>query len=215
MLRSLLLKALLLFLALMPAAAVAAPWQLAPATRVAVDVAWEGRTVTVRFPTLSGQIDFDRDHPERAQADDQRRHRRRHHRRRRGRRAAAQQGLSRRRGIPGDHLPSRQAHPDLQEHRRRRRPDHPARRDAARRLQGRGHPLRPVRRRPGPLRGRLRPDRQHRPHRVRLDRRPAAGRGGAAGAHPPADDARNNAGARHHRAAGAGSPARCTGRWRR
>lgn len=65
----LLLKALLLFLALMPAAAVAAPWQLAPETRVAVDVAWEGRTVAVRFPTLSGQIDFDRDHPERAQAE--------------------------------------------------------------------------------------------------------------------------------------------------
>ena len=62
------LKALIVFLALIPAAAFAAPWQLAPETTVAVDVGWQGNTVTVRFPTLSGRIDFDRDHPERAQA---------------------------------------------------------------------------------------------------------------------------------------------------
>ncbi len=62
------LKRLVLILALLPAAAAAAPWQLAPATTVAVDVAWQGRTVPVRFPTLAGQIDFDRDHPERAKA---------------------------------------------------------------------------------------------------------------------------------------------------
>ena len=67
------LKRLVLILALLPAAAAAAPWQLAPATTVAVDVAWQGRTVPVRFPTLAGQIDFDEDHPERAKADDQRR----------------------------------------------------------------------------------------------------------------------------------------------
>ena len=63
------LKCLVLILALLPVAALAAPWQLSPETTVAVDVGWEGRTVTVRFPTQSGQIDFDRDHPERARAE--------------------------------------------------------------------------------------------------------------------------------------------------
>jgi polyisoprenoid-binding protein YceI len=62
------LKRLLLLLVLAPAPALAAPWQLQPDTSVTVDVGWEGRTVQVRFPTLSGQIDFDKDHPERARA---------------------------------------------------------------------------------------------------------------------------------------------------
>ena len=62
------LKRLVLILALVPAPALAAPWQLQPDTAVTVDVGWEGRTVQVRFPTLSGEIDFDKDHPERARA---------------------------------------------------------------------------------------------------------------------------------------------------
>lgn len=63
------LKRLALVLALLPAPAIAAPWQLSPETKVAVDVAWEGRVVAVRFPTISGRIDFDEDHPERAKAE--------------------------------------------------------------------------------------------------------------------------------------------------
>jgi polyisoprenoid-binding protein YceI len=59
---------LVLLLLLLPGLARAAPWQLDPETSVTVDVAWEGRTVQVRFPTLSGQIDFDADHPDRARA---------------------------------------------------------------------------------------------------------------------------------------------------
>ena len=52
----------------MPAAAAAAPWQLDPATSIAVDVPWEGATVTVRFPPPTGSVDFDPDHPETARA---------------------------------------------------------------------------------------------------------------------------------------------------
>ena len=62
------LKHLFLLLALLPLPAFAATWQLEPETAVSVDVAWEGRTVEVRFPTLSGQIDFDERHPDRARA---------------------------------------------------------------------------------------------------------------------------------------------------
>jgi polyisoprenoid-binding protein YceI len=59
---------LLLLLALLPLPAAAAPWTLDPATTVAADVAWQGRTVEVRFPTVTGAVDFDADHPERARA---------------------------------------------------------------------------------------------------------------------------------------------------
>ena len=59
---------LILLAALLPAAAVAAPWKLDPATTVTADVGWQGRTVEVRFPTLSGDIDFDQNRPERARA---------------------------------------------------------------------------------------------------------------------------------------------------
>lgn len=52
-----------------PVVALAAPWQLLPDTSVAVDVPWQGRTVTVRFPDLSGTIDFDQNHPDRTEAD--------------------------------------------------------------------------------------------------------------------------------------------------
>jgi len=59
---------LVVLLLLLPAATLAASWQLDPETRVAVDVAWQGRTVEVRFPNLAGEIDFDEAHPERARA---------------------------------------------------------------------------------------------------------------------------------------------------
>lgn len=59
---------LIFMLAVLPALAAAAPWRLDPATEVTVDVAWEGRVVPVRFPELSGAIDFDAEHPERARA---------------------------------------------------------------------------------------------------------------------------------------------------
>jgi polyisoprenoid-binding protein YceI len=62
------LKRLMLLLALVPAPGLAAPWQLDPDTAVSVDVPWQGKTVEVRFPTLSGQVDFDADHPDRARA---------------------------------------------------------------------------------------------------------------------------------------------------
>jgi polyisoprenoid-binding protein YceI len=65
MLRCLCLLAGLLAL---PLPAAAAPWKLEPATTVAVDVTWQGRVVTVRFPELDGRIDFDAARPEQAKA---------------------------------------------------------------------------------------------------------------------------------------------------
>lgn len=62
------LKPLLVILALLPLAAAAAPWKLDPATTVTADVGWQGKTVQVRFPSLSGEIDFDEKHPERTRA---------------------------------------------------------------------------------------------------------------------------------------------------
>jgi polyisoprenoid-binding protein YceI len=56
----------LLFLLAPPA--LAAPWSIDPGTAVVAEVGWQGRTVEVRFPTLSGAIDFDEARPERAQA---------------------------------------------------------------------------------------------------------------------------------------------------
>ena len=62
------LARLALVLALLPAAADAAPWRLDPATTIAVDVPWEGSAVTVRFPAPTGSVDFDPEHPETARA---------------------------------------------------------------------------------------------------------------------------------------------------
>jgi polyisoprenoid-binding protein YceI len=59
---------LVLALLVLPVPARAAPWVLDPATAVAVDVEWEGQTVEVRFPTISGEVDFDRDRPGSARA---------------------------------------------------------------------------------------------------------------------------------------------------
>jgi polyisoprenoid-binding protein YceI len=63
------LRCVVFVLMLVPFAAAAAPWRLDPATEVRVDVGWQGKTVPVRFPTLGGTIDFDKDHPGRAQAE--------------------------------------------------------------------------------------------------------------------------------------------------
>ncbi len=59
---------LIALLVLLPLPAVAAPWKLEPGTTISVVVGWQGRDVTVRFPTLNGQVDFDQAHPERAKA---------------------------------------------------------------------------------------------------------------------------------------------------
>ncbi len=62
------LKPLLVILGLLPLPALAAPWKLDPGTTVTADVAWEGKNVQVRFPSLTGDIDFDEKHPERTRA---------------------------------------------------------------------------------------------------------------------------------------------------
>ena len=67
MLKQLLLA--LTALALQPDFAAAAAWKLDPSTAVVADVGWHGQVVKVRFPTLSGQIDFDQNHPETADAN--------------------------------------------------------------------------------------------------------------------------------------------------
>lgn len=59
---------LALMLWCLPALAWGAPWRLDPETRVAVDVAWQGSVVEVRFPSLSGLIDFDAERPDTARA---------------------------------------------------------------------------------------------------------------------------------------------------
>jgi polyisoprenoid-binding protein YceI len=62
------LQRLLFILALLPLPALAAPWNLDPGTTVTADVAWEGRNVQVRFPSLTGDVDFDEKHPDRTRA---------------------------------------------------------------------------------------------------------------------------------------------------
>lgn len=61
-------RLLCLLLMLLPAVAAAAPWRLDPATTVAVDVPWQGQTVTVRFPPPTGSVDFDPERPQTAKA---------------------------------------------------------------------------------------------------------------------------------------------------
>ena len=67
MFRAFCLLAALIVPSLGPAAA-AAPWRLDPTSSIAVDVAWQGSTVEVRFPAFAGTVDFDPEHPERARA---------------------------------------------------------------------------------------------------------------------------------------------------
>ncbi len=62
------LKVLLAFLLLAAAPATARTWSLDASTSVAVDVTWRGSVVEVRFPRLSGQIEFDETRPETARA---------------------------------------------------------------------------------------------------------------------------------------------------
>lgn len=50
---------LALFLLALPAAALADPWKLDPATTVTVMAPWLGGMVPIRFPKLEGAIDFD------------------------------------------------------------------------------------------------------------------------------------------------------------
>jgi polyisoprenoid-binding protein YceI len=57
----------LLSLAL-PALAAAAPWTLDPATTVGAWIEWQGRPIAVRFPGLTGQVEFDARQLERARA---------------------------------------------------------------------------------------------------------------------------------------------------
>jgi polyisoprenoid-binding protein YceI len=58
----------LLAILVIAAGAAASAWRLDPATRIAADVAWQGRSVEVRFPDVAGAVEFDPDHPERARA---------------------------------------------------------------------------------------------------------------------------------------------------
>jgi polyisoprenoid-binding protein YceI len=62
------IRLLLMLLLFLPGVASAAPWRLDPGTAITVDVGWQGRTVVVRFPSLSGEVDFDADRPESARA---------------------------------------------------------------------------------------------------------------------------------------------------
>lgn len=68
MLARAMLRLLCLLACLAPAPALAESWRLDPGTRIAVDVAWQGRTVEVRFPRFSGRIEFDEDRPQAADA---------------------------------------------------------------------------------------------------------------------------------------------------
>jgi polyisoprenoid-binding protein YceI len=62
------LRPLFVILVLLPLPAFAAPWKLDPGTTVTADVTWQGKSVQVRFPSLSGEIDFDQAHPDRTRA---------------------------------------------------------------------------------------------------------------------------------------------------
>lgn len=62
------LRVLCLIVCLLPVTGAAEPWRLLPGTRVVADVAWRGQSVEVRFPTVTGEIDFDAERPETAQA---------------------------------------------------------------------------------------------------------------------------------------------------
>lgn len=53
------LLGLALFCLAAPGAALAAAWQLDPRTTVAASIEWNGNPIEVRFPGLSGDVDFD------------------------------------------------------------------------------------------------------------------------------------------------------------
>lgn len=58
-------RMLLVCLAGMPVAAAADTWRLDPSTTIEAEVEWQGKSVPVRFPGASGDIDFDAAHPDR------------------------------------------------------------------------------------------------------------------------------------------------------
>ncbi len=62
------LRCLLAVLLLAAAPVAARTWSLDASTSVAVDVTWRGSVVEVRFPRLSGHIEFDETRPETARA---------------------------------------------------------------------------------------------------------------------------------------------------
>lgn len=59
---------LVLALSFLPQGAAALPWALSPETAVSTVVTWRGSSVVVRFPALSGAVDFDEKRPEAARA---------------------------------------------------------------------------------------------------------------------------------------------------
>lgn len=63
------LRALLIVAILVCGSAQAASWRISPETSVTVLVPWRGLTVTMRFPDISGTVEFDERRPETARAD--------------------------------------------------------------------------------------------------------------------------------------------------
>jgi len=59
---------LLALLLLLPALAAAAPWILDPATSVSAEIDWKDQPIVVRFPGLTGEVDFDAERLEGAHA---------------------------------------------------------------------------------------------------------------------------------------------------
>jgi len=68
MLRALGLTLTILTPLALPCPVTAAPWTLDPATSVVASIGWEGKPIAVRFPGLSGEVDFDQAHLETAKA---------------------------------------------------------------------------------------------------------------------------------------------------
>ena len=68
MLRALGLTLTILTPLALPCPVTAAPWTLDPATSVVASIGWEGKPIAVRFPGLSGEVDFDQAHVETAKA---------------------------------------------------------------------------------------------------------------------------------------------------
>lgn len=63
------IRALLIVALLVCGPVRAAPWAISPETSVTVMVPWRGLTVTMRFPEISGTVEFDERQPETARAD--------------------------------------------------------------------------------------------------------------------------------------------------
>ena len=59
---------LVALLLLLPALASAAPWTLDPATAVSAEIEWKDQPIVVRFPGITGEVDFDAERLEGAHA---------------------------------------------------------------------------------------------------------------------------------------------------